>query len=151
MWTEFNWTWRQLHSGNRSSIDSSKMFSLPVLLHRTNICRVLLSINTLIIEDTLILFQELSVMTIAGEILKKFMLNLTVSLRGFHTWLVIFAPGFDICVSYCCLLSSNCFPCVAAFPGPLLPLPRLNADVFGEKTGLYRWTRRLCWHSKIPY
>ena len=66
MWTEFNWTRRQLHSGNHSSRDSSKMFPLPILLHRMNICRALLSINTLIIEDTLILFQELNVMTIAG-------------------------------------------------------------------------------------
>lgn len=47
MWTEFNWTRRQLHSGNCSSRDSSKMFSLLILLHRMNICRVLLSINTL--------------------------------------------------------------------------------------------------------
>lgn len=36
-----------------------------------NICRALLSINTLIIEDTLILFQELNVMTIAGEFFEK--------------------------------------------------------------------------------
>lgn len=47
MWTEFNWTRQQLHSGNRSSRDSSKMFSLLTLLYRMNICRVLLSINTL--------------------------------------------------------------------------------------------------------
>lgn len=33
------------------------------------------------------------------------MLNLTVSRRVFHTWLVIFTPGFDICVSYCA-----CYP-----------------------------------------
>lgn len=74
MWTEFNRTRRQLHSGNRSSRDSSKMFSLPILLHRMNICRVLLSINTLIIEDTFILLQELNVMTTADK-----NLNLTVS------------------------------------------------------------------------
>lgn len=47
MWTEFNWTQRQLHSGKLSSRDSSKMFSLPILQHRMSICGVLLSINTL--------------------------------------------------------------------------------------------------------
>lgn len=115
MWTEFNWTRQQLHSGNRSSEDSSKMFSLQILLRRTNICRVLLSINTLIIEDTLILFcRERNVMTIAEEIFrkKKLMLNLTVSRCGFHTWVVIFTPGFDICVSHRSLHFSNWFPYV---------------------------------------
>lgn len=101
VWTEFNWTWWQLRSGNRSSRDSSKMLSAPILLHRMNICRVLLSINTLIIEDTLILFQEQNVMTIAEQ-----------ALRVFDTRLVIFTPGCDICVSCCCLLPSNYFPYV---------------------------------------
>lgn len=81
------------------------------LLHQ-NICRALLSINTLTIEDTLILFQELNVMTIAGKFLQRLMLNLTVSLWLFHTWLVIFTPVFDICVSSCCLLPWACFHCL---------------------------------------
>lgn len=52
-------------------------------------------------------------MTIAGEISEKKAYVKPDSLSGvFHTWLVIFTPGFDICVSYCCLLPSNQFPYV---------------------------------------
>lgn len=99
VWTEFNWTWRQLHSGNRSSGDSSKMLSVPILLHRMNICRVLLSINALIIQDMLTLFQEQNVMSIAER-----------ALCVFHTWLVIFTPACDICATCWCLLPYNYFP-----------------------------------------
>lgn len=90
VWTEFNWTWRQLHSGKRSSRDSSKMLSPPILLPGTNICRVLLSINTLIIDDTIILFQEQRIMTLAEQ-----------------SSPCIFTPGCDICVSRRCLSPSS--------------------------------------------
>lgn len=52
-------------------------------------------------------------MTLAGDMLK-----LTVSPRAFHTWLVIFTPGFDVCVSLRCLLASNYFPYVKSLNFP---------------------------------
>lgn len=80
---------------------------LPILLHGMNICRVLLSINTRITGDTLIPFAGAQCNDYSRRNLKKASINLTVSQRIFHTWLVIFTPGFDICVSFCFQLSSN--------------------------------------------
>lgn len=144
VWTEFDWTWRQLHSGNRSSRDSSKMLSVPILLHRMNICRVLLSINVLIIEDTLTLFQEQNVMSIAEQ-----------ALCVFHTWLVIFTPGCDICVSCWCLPPSNYFPHVK-FLSLLMShcscvWTQLSTAVrLREKKCFYSYRRGLWWHTNLP-
>lgn len=82
---EFDWTWRQLQSGNGSSRLWTETLAVPASLRRTNICLVLFSINTLLTGDTLVRFQEPRLMAAAEP--------------GFHTRLAIFTPGWDICAS----------------------------------------------------
>lgn len=74
-WIEFNWTWRQLQSGNDSSRLSTETLAVPASLRRTNICLVLLSINTLLTGDTLVLFQEPGLMAAAERARRYFILG----------------------------------------------------------------------------
>lgn len=101
---EFDWTWRQLQSGNGSSRLWTETLAVPASLRRTNICLVLFSINTLLTGDTLVRFQEPRLMAAAEP--------------RFHTRLAIFTPGWDICAS--CQQPSGLFPYVPFFNLPFL-------------------------------
>lgn len=72
---------------------------MPASLRWTNICLVLLSINTLLTGDTLVLFPGVR--------------SNGCSRAGtpvFHTQLAIFTPGCDSCAPCCCQQSSSYFP-----------------------------------------